>query len=406
MVHVPVTCLLVANTFPPLIGGSSAVYASLCGHARGQIAVLTSFLDYRTGTPHPGWHEHDRAAEYPIYRIPLVRPPLASGLRRRRFRSFASELKIHSDLMRAVTRLVRSQSVSAVCLADDETVGWLAAYARHVLGRRTLIYCHGDDLAGTSAAISLRRYWMQRASALIAASRFARERLVGAWGIPADRVVLVPNGADSSVYREQAALPSLLARYRLENAKVILTPSRLVARKGVDRTIEAMPAVLGRFPDAVYLVVGEGPQRQELETLAGRLGVSHAVRFAGAVAMGEMPSHYALADVVALPNRAQAGEEDGVSMVILEANACGKPVIGGLAGGTPEAIVNGDNGLLVDGGDPTAIARAIQLVLGGPALRERLRAGALVAARGADWQSRTDLFLAVCRGEAAGTMFN
>jgi phosphatidylinositol alpha-1,6-mannosyltransferase len=179
-----------------------------------------------------------------------------------------------------------------------------------------------------------------------------------------------------------------------------------VARKGIDRTIEAMPAVLRRFPDAVYLVIGEGPQRRELESMAARLGISHAVRFAGAVPMGEMPLHYALAAIVALPNRVHAGEEDGVQMVILEANACGKPVIGGLAGGTPEAIVNGENGLLVDGEDPAEIARAIQLVLSEPALRDRLRTGAIAAAQAADWQSRADLFLAVCRGETVETMVN
>jgi phosphatidylinositol alpha-1,6-mannosyltransferase len=458
-------CLLVANTFPPVIGGSSNVYENLARRAAGEIVVLTSRLDHRTGKPLAGCAAHDAAASYPIHRIDLVRPPLtrisieletgilasgrpppprpspargkgedavrhpepsplagegwvggpgamplytqtqpalAGAAAGSRWRRLATEARIGIDLLRTVAALVRKYRIGVVCIADDETVGWLVPAAKRLLRRAAIVYCHGDDLVETDPRrIQRRRRWFDAADAVVAASGFARDRLAGPYGVPPSRIETILNGVDLDRFRPLPPPPDLAARYGVGGGRgrVLLAASRLVPRKGVDRTLQALPSVLAAHPDTVLLIVGDGEQRAALEWLAADLGVAHALRFAGAVPPEAMPAHYALADILVLPNRAapEGGGEDGMPLVFLEANACGKPAVGGRAGGTTEAIADGENGLLVDGDDPAAIAGALLRLLGDAALYERLRAGALAAARRADWSERTAAFLALCQ---------
>jgi phosphatidylinositol alpha-1,6-mannosyltransferase len=391
-------CLLVCHTFPPLIGGSAGVYAALAAHAGGAIAVLTSACDAATGREWPGWRAHDAAAPYPIRRLPLVRPPLATAAPRNRLLRQLAWGAAALRLALAVAREARRHHADAVCICDDETVGWLVPFVRRVLRRRALIYCHGDDLVQQDeAARAKRRRWFDAADCIVAAGGFPAARLAGAYGVPQARIAVVPNGVDLDRFRPVPPDPARRAALGLAGRRVILAPTRLVARKGVDRLIAAMPAIRAAHPDAILLVAGDGPQRAELEALAQTVGGAKSVRFAGAVPAEDMPALYALAEFVALPNRAEPGESDGTPLVFLEANACGRPVIGGRAGGTAEAVTDGRNGLLVDGEDSAAIAAAALRLLGDPALAARLAAGGLEAARAAGWQARTARFLALCR---------
>lgn len=390
-------CLLVAHTVPPVIGGSAGVYAALATHAGGAIAVLSGRRDLATGGVLAGWRAADAAAGYPVHRIAWVRPPYASAwgggrlARRLRWAGHALLLAL------AVARHARAYRADAVCIADDETVGWLVPFVRHVLRRRALVYCHGDDLAdGSAAHVRGRARWFAQAHAVVAAGTYAAARLADPFGVPHARIVRISNGVDLARFGPLPPDPGLAASLGLSGGRVLLAPSRLVPRKGIDRTIAALPGILERQPDAVLVVVGDGPQRDALEAMARSAGVAARVRFLGAVDPARMPALYALAELVVLPNRAEPGEIDGLPLVILEAQACARPVIGGLAGGTPEAIAHEATGLLVDGDDPAAIAAAVLRVLDDSALAARLATGALEWARGQGWQGRAAKFLAAC----------
>jgi phosphatidylinositol alpha-1,6-mannosyltransferase len=392
-------CLLVCHTFPPLIGGSAGVYAALAREARGGIAVLTSRLDPATGRERPGWREADAAAGHPVYRIGLVRPPLPGGAHRNPLLRRGAWAARTLRLALAVALLAGRHGVDAVCICDDETVGWLVSFTRREQRRRVLVYCHGDDLVQTDpAARRARARWFAEAELVIAAGRFPAAQLQQSYGVPPARIAVLPNGVDLGRFRPMPPDPARCAALGLEGRRVILAPTRLVARKGVDRLIAGMAAIRARQPDAVLLVAGDGPQRAELECLAAAAGGTAAVRFAGAVPAGEMPALYALAELVALPNRAEPGESDGTPLVFLEANACGRPVIGGRAGGTAEAVQDGRNGLLVEGDDIPAIAAAVLRLLEDPALADQLAAGGLAAADEAGWGARAETFFAFCRG--------
>jgi phosphatidylinositol alpha-1,6-mannosyltransferase len=384
--------LLVAQTFPPLIGGSAGVYAALAEAAGGEVAVLTASHDHATGREHRGWRALDAALPYPVRRLRFARPPLAEAAPRGRL---ARHLHWAPHALRLALAVAReSRGVAAVCVCDDDAVGWLVPFARHVLRRRALIYCHGDDLVETDPrAIARRRRWFGEAHAIVAAGDFAAARLTGAYGVPAAKVVTIRNGVDLARFGPRPEPPGLRESLAAEGRRVLLAPTRLVPRKGVDRLIAALPAIRAAEPRALLVVAGEGPQRAALEAAAAGLGV----RFLGAVAPAAMPDLYALAELVVLPNRAEPGESDGLPLVFLEANAAGRPVVGGLAGGTPEAVEEGRNGLLVDGEDPAAIAQAVIRLLTDAPLSARLAEGARAVAAERGWGARAAVFLELCR---------
>jgi phosphatidylinositol alpha-1,6-mannosyltransferase len=128
--------------------------------------------------------------------------------------------------------------------------------------------------------------------------------------------------------------------------------------KGFDEVIEQMPKLVERFPDLKYLVVGGGDDAARLEAKTRALGVSDKVVFAGAIAESEKVAHYNLADVYVMPS---TGE--GFGIVLIEAAACGVPVVGSRSDGSREALLEGRLGRLVNPKIPSQLIEAISTVL-------------------------------------------
>lgn len=382
-------CLIVTNQFPPAIGGAGEVYAALAREGDGRVRVLCASLDYRTGAPVPGWRTHDAESGLPVERIARVRPALGQ-------RSRAADLAVRVRLLARVAAIGLRHGVRVVCVADDETVGWLAASVRQLLHARVILYSHGDDLAerpGEERIRARRRRQFARADAVVAVSEAAARDLGRVFGVPRSRVDVIPNGFNPVLFRPAPPVPGLRAALGLDGRPVVATVARLVARKGVDRVLDAV----ARLPGAQCLVVGDGPERAALESQAARLGISGRTTFAGAVAHADVPRHLALASVMVMPNRRMPdGEDEGFGLVFLEAQACGVPVVAGRAGGAPEVVRDGETGLLADGDDPDDVARALRRILDDPALAAALVQGGLEAARGAAWPARAAAFLALC----------
>ena len=384
-------CLIVSNNFPPSIGGAGTVYAALARAGGGRVHVLCASRDYRTRAALPGIAVHDAACGFPVDRIAEIRPPVGRTGRWR-------ELGIRGRLLLRVWRLWRRHRFAVLIIADDESVGWLMAPAQRLLGLRVVLYSHGDDLGAETARLRARRArQFERADAVVAISDAAARALTGTYGLPRDRITLVPNGVDTALFRPMPPDLTLIEAYGLTGRHVILTVTRLVPRKGVDRLLEALAILLRDMPDLHYLIVGDGPQLAELRARAAQPDIAGHVSFAGAIDAADVPRHMALGEIMVMPNRRMPdGEDDGASLVFLEANACGKPVVGGIAGGAGELITHGANGLLVDGTAPADIAAAIRAILNDPALSARLAAGGRLAAEDAAWPRRAKGFLDLC----------
>jgi phosphatidylinositol alpha-1,6-mannosyltransferase len=395
-------CLVVANTFPPVHGGSAIVYDSLARFGGGQVSVLAPQEDYRDGWPILGWREFDRRVPFKVHRIRLLRtrflPENASVLQR--IGGLAADVAIRVATLRGIWTIVRDERIAVLCIGELVAGGWLAAACQRLFGLKTIIYVHGEEISTRTSydeGGQRRRRALAAADAIVAVSRFTRDTLVSGFGVPRDKIELVSNGVDLGRFVTRPRPAHLVDRYRLAGRPVLLTVSRLYARKGVDRVIESLPLVLRHLPDLVYLIVGEGSYRTTLENLVAFHDLGSSVIFTGAVQDYELTDHYTLGDVFIMANREMPdGETEGFGLVFLEANACGLPVIAGRAGGSVDAVTDQVNGLLVDGDDTAAIAAAVIRLFEDDGLRERLRAGGAEVAQASGWDRRVDQFLRLC----------
>jgi phosphatidylinositol alpha-1,6-mannosyltransferase len=139
-------------------------------------------------------------------------------------------------------------------------------------------------------------------------------------------------------------------------------------RKGQDVLIRALPLVQAKVPDAALLLVGGGPSRSRLESLARATAPAGSVVFTGSVPWPQLPAYYGAGDVFAMPCRTRLGGVDveGLGIVFLEAAACGLPVVAGDSGGAPDAVRDGDTGFVVDGRSVEAVADRLASLLTQP----------------------------------------
>lgn len=272
------------------------------------------------------------------------------------------------------------------------TVAWIS---RKLSGPRYAVIVHGLDLH--NAARVPRKRWLacrvlRDAHRVIANSAYTAA-LARELGAPSDRTAVVPPPIGiTPALALPANVPDVRAQYHLEHSRIVLSVGRLIARKGFDTLIRAVAIVQRTHPRAVFAIIGEGPERQRLEAIAQREQI--AVRFLGALDDATTAAWYRACDIFALlprelpllnflpPKNGGGVRRDGVQLVdvegfgivYLEAGAFGKPVVGTRSGGVPEAVLDGETGLLVPPDDPEAAAAAITRLLSDRDLAQRLGA--------------------------------
>jgi glycosyltransferase involved in cell wall biosynthesis len=208
-------------------------------------------------------------------------------------------------------------------------------------------------------------YWQLRALSrgvgrYLAVSRDIAGELVERLGWPGEKIEVVYNAVDVERFRVPAP-PGLREELGGEGRPLVLTPARLNEQKGHPVLFEAIAQV----PEALFVLAGDGPEREPLEALAERLEIADRVRFLGR--REDIPQLMAACDVFALPSL-----YEGSSLAVLEAMAAGIPVVSSAIGGTDELIEDGESGLLVAPGDAQGLAAALRRVIDDPPLRERL----------------------------------
>lgn len=179
-----------------------------------------------------------------------------------------------------------------------------------------------------------------------------------AWsGADREKIFILPCCVELDAFQPGPRPAELVARYGLDGSRLLMTVGRLAAEdryKGFDEVLEAMPTLVGASPDLKYMIVGDGRDAPRLKEKAAALGIADRVIFAGRVPEHEKADHYRLADVYVMPS---SGE--GFGIVLLEAAACGIPVIGSTTDGTAEALLRGRLGRLVDPTSQTQLIDAI-----------------------------------------------
>jgi phosphatidylinositol alpha-1,6-mannosyltransferase len=155
---------------------------------------------------------------------------------------------------------------------------------------------------------------------------------------------------------------------------VIVCVSRLMARKGQDELIRALPKVHQTAPNASLIIVGDGPYRKDLERLVKKLGLENFVHLTGKVSQTELSKWYAAGDIFAMPCRTRMGgwDVEGLGIVFLEGSATGLPVIVGDSGGAVDAVIDGETGYLVDGTNTAEIADRIAYLFANPDVAKKM----------------------------------
>ena len=222
----------------------------------------------------------------------------------------------------------------------------------------------------------IERWAQRRAAATIVLTARLADRVSAE--VERERVHHIPRGIDRAAFAAPGAdpFPHLPGRPR------VVFLGRVVRAKGVETLVAA--AALLRTPGVQVLLVGDGPDRARVQAAARRLGLSGRLHVTGFVAHDRVPAVLAAADLLVLPS---FYEELGT--VLIEALQVGLPAVASDVGGIPEVVEHGRTGLLVAPGDPAALAQAIDAVLGDPALRARLQAGARARAADYDWERVT-----------------
>ncbi|MFI5056154.1 MAG: glycosyltransferase family 4 protein [Actinomycetota bacterium] len=340
--------LLVTNDFPPRVGGIQRTLEALWRELPAE----------RVGVFCPDWDDaaaYDAGAPFRVFRQP------------ERFLWPTSQI---ADRIEDAARTMGA-----------EVLMFGATYPLALLGPRLaarglpyLSAAHGFEywLSIAPGTHALLRHATSRATRVpVLCSAFIARTVRTAVPRSVPVSVLYP-GADVTRFRPDLATGDIRETLGVGARPLIVCVSRLVARKGQDTLIRAMPAIRRRVPDAALAIVGGGPGEDRLRSMAAELPTG-VVAFSGQVAENDLPRYYAAGDVFAMPCRTRLGglEVEGWGNVFIEAAACGKAVVVGDSGGARESLVDGETGLLVDGTRVDMVADAVGSLLADP---ERARA--------------------------------
>jgi glycosyltransferase involved in cell wall biosynthesis len=399
----PSQILFVSSNFPPVIGGSAVVYDQLCRSAGGEIVALSASHDYRTGEPWQDLGQADAQRGYTIYRLPFLRPPVfetdPTTWFRRLARIVKRDLPVMTRLLGYILVLMLRHNCKIICLGELVYGGWLVFPLRYIFRRKVLIYTHGEEISQDADNILSRRRgaFLRHANGVVAVSLFCKGQIITKYQIDPGKIFVINNGVDLEAFhcgpQNRAIWPK-----PIRNKRIILSVSRLVERKGHEILIRAMPAVLARHPDAHCVIVGGGPLEDRLRAIAAEVGVSEQCTVLGLAPQHDVTEYFRNCDVFALPcHTLKDGDTEGFGLVFLEAGACRKPVVAGIAGGTVEAVADGETGLLVDGSSVPEVTNALDRILTDPILAQGLADEAWQRSQEMGWRQVTQRFLEVCR---------
>jgi phosphatidyl-myo-inositol dimannoside synthase len=346
-----VPILVIAEHFLPAVGGSITwLVNTYSRYHPGEVLFLAASQS--------GDHHADAKLPFPVKRTPMQMrdwdPTVPSSLWR------------YLQVIWQTYRSCRQSDVQQIHCAKVLPEGLIAKCISSLHSIPYLVYAHGEEIQYGLTSRKLR--WLllkiyRGASAIIANSDNTKHLLQNL-GVPSSKIHILHPGVDLPTFnRPREAGYSIRKRFNLGHAPLLLTVGRLQRRKGHDMVIKALTQIHETIPGTKYLIVGSGEELPHLQRLSIKTGVGDQVIFAGQVLDDELPSYYAACDVFIMPNRAIDADIEGFGMVFLEANAARKPVIGGVSGGTSDAIIDGITGLRVDGESVEAIAAAaIQLL--------------------------------------------
>jgi phosphatidylinositol alpha-1,6-mannosyltransferase len=357
---------VVTNDFPPRIGGINYYVDQMMRRfAPGSVTVFSS--------RHEGWEAFDRDYPHDVIRLDTGMMLPTPGVRRR----------LHDEL--------RARKPDVVAFGATWPLAHMGPSITRKLGIPYIGFTHGLELTGTLVP-GLLGHIGRDAALLTAVSIWAQKALERSFGWEG-RMELLPSGIDTDQFHPGVSDAVVRERHALGDAPVVCCVSRLVARKGQDMLIRALPQIAREVPEVKLLIVGSGPYDDTLRKLAAGTGVGDRVVFTGAAPYHELPAYFRAGDVFAMPCRLRwfGFDVEALGAVFLQGAAVGRPVIAGDSGGAPEAVIPGQTGLVVDPDRTGPMAEAITSLLLDPTRARAMgKAGAVWVHTEWTWEKMAD----------------
>jgi phosphatidylinositol alpha-1,6-mannosyltransferase len=375
------SCLLATVDFPPSVtGGIQRYYYDLCRESHGRIAVLAPRGD--------GCVEFDKAQSFDVKRVAL---PMGG-----------------SPIMRALLTLLITFHAARILLFGryNKLIAghWFLLpsllWVGYLQGIRTAVVMHGGELSRFRSESRLKRVLVaiiNRCDEVVVNSSSTAKQFIEQ-GVNRSKIKILTPAVDTERYQSGSFhAPAPPAGETEFHGITLLTVATLVERKGHASVISVMPRILVAHPATRYVIVGDGPCRTKLMAQVERLGLEQSVHFLGKLTDEEVVEWLHACDIFVMPSGKIHGKfgEEGFGIVYLEANACGKPVVGGDSGGVRDAVVHGVTGLLVDPQDDEALFEALDRLIGDKDLRDSLgRQGRERVVNEFQWRDRIETLLA------------
>jgi len=318
----------------------------------------------------------DNKGDFYIHYIQLGAAPEASlwGAISYAVKAFAQIRRINPDIVHA-QRFYRE--------------GLAAFLAKVLLKKRYCIWCRGADvyLSWRFKGIASELF-LKRANAVIALTQNMKEKI---YEICNRDAFVIPNGIDLRRFESLSHQDTHTLAVNGEIA--ILFVGRLHPIKGVAYLIEAMPVIIRKHPKVKLFLVGDGEERQRLESLVAKLDLDKHTTFIGQIPNEKVSQYMAASDVFVLPSLSE-----GLPVVTLEAIACGLPIVVTDIAGISEIIKDGENGFLVEPENSVEIAEKVLMLLGNGELRKQISQNNLEKSKNYSWEAVVDKLEDVYQG--------
>ena len=374
--------LLLSEIFPPQTGGSGRWFWEIYSRMPRDQFMIAAGTD-------PEAVAFDRTHHLDVVRLPL-------SLQDWGLASWAG-FSGYWRLFRTIRKIVRERGIDRIHCGRCLPCGFVALMLNKLDGIPFSCYVHGEDanavsLGTADGVLSSRQLrWMTRqvmnsVSTIIANSRNSARIAIEQWGLPAERVKLLHPGCDTNYFVPAVRDANVRKALGWGDRPVLLTVGRLQKRKGHDMMIRALSQVREAIPDVLFAIIGSGEELEPLQRLVESEGQQNHVLFHGKLSDEQLRQSYQQADLFVLANRQIGTDIEGFGMVLLESQACGRPVLAGDSGGTAETMLLGETGEVVncDGPDQLALS-LIRLLLDRDELSRRGIAARQWVADHFDW---------------------
>jgi phosphatidylinositol alpha-1,6-mannosyltransferase len=334
--------LIIALDFKPLYGGiaqDTHTIAKFLQSMGDKVIVLSQTMK--------GSESFDKNNSYQILRL-------------EKSIYYKSKIINKYKIYKKIKEIVKKESIDIVILNTLGKSSFTFWFTSKLINLPLGIFVHGKDINLKFGNIEKfkKRFILRHSDLIICHSNFTKN-IVKKLAVKSKKIYISAPAINTDMNKKTDNIPSKLKDI-VKNKKVILTIGRLIERKGIDNAIKALKNVINFFPNIIYLIVGDGPFRKDLEQLTETLKLNDFVKFVGFITEDEKESYYNIADFFIMPARElENGDIEGFGIVFLEANCYELPVIGGNSGGITDAIEDGASGFLVNPLDINDITSAI-----------------------------------------------